>query len=312
MGFEIRSATQGWVELQFDNVISLWNILKNLSRMPYLQSFIIEDYDGGNTQIDREYWNQEQIMFKELAPGKFFFPYESIGFILDDSISDVTISVLGEIHPTNPSQSKPEYTISIRDTDTCTVRLPDRDAVPVLAALYLFSKTDSGFDQTMLFNLKEGMRGILKDKEMRFEIVDGTFKVTMEALNFVLRLIDSQGKESLLHIQSGKRFHKKAINESQIKNLAYLKKKWLANLPLYRRLKPFFEKHPLLSVFLKILLWIMVLGLLVVVLPKVLDISSKKVIPPVAAVFLAILGWKWLQRFLRRNVYKRYLKYQDQ
>ncbi len=312
MGFEVKQGKNGWIELHFENVISLWNILKNISRTPYLKHFIVENYDGGNTQIDREYWNQEEIMFRELKKGQFLFPYESIGFVLDDSISDIDISVIDGLKDNDPGSSPAEYKISIRDTDNCVIYLKDREHVPIIAALYLFSFFDSGFDHTMLFVLKEGMRGILKDRDFRFEIVDGTFQVTMEALHFVLKIQDPQDRENYLHIQLGKRFSKKSINESQIKNLAYLKKKWLAANPLYQKLHPYFEQHPLVWIAVKIILWIFAIMVFYVIAHKLFHLSIKKIVPLLAFFFIVLMVYRWIRRFFRKNIYKRYLKYQDQ
>ncbi len=308
MAFVITPKDKGWVELSFENKVSLWSILKTVSKTPYLKSFIVDKYDGGNTMIDKEYWNQEEIMYSELSNGKYLFPYDSIGFILDDSISDIELSVIDTLDKTDPARSHVEYQIIIKDTDQLSILLPNRDHVYDLASLYLFSMFDSGYDHVMMFTLSQGLKGLIKDKVSTIDIVEGSFKVRLDSMHFVLKLNETAEKDSYYYIKLGKHFSKKAIQEKNINNLSYLKKKLLNKISLFQKIAAFLAEHSVLGLLVNIGIYSVLIGLVLWLVPKFTSIRTKKLIPLIALIFIALGVFKLIMKYVRKNIYKRYLK----
>lgn len=59
MPLKIKNIENGKVLFEFENVVSIWNILKFIVDYPYLKHFIIENYEGGNTLVPSETWTKK-------------------------------------------------------------------------------------------------------------------------------------------------------------------------------------------------------------------------------------------------------------
>ncbi len=234
---------------ELENVISFWNILKYLVETPYLKNFLIENYEGGNTLVNREAWEEEGVMFKEISPGTFFFPYESVGFVLDDSVHNINLTVVDHYTPGMNYKKENDLVLSVNNTDSAVMELP-AGKLGILTALYLLSNMKTGFDRAFLMSLASLLDPLINEKVRQIEYIKSSFMVTLKGIYFVIRLINENRESFFYKINYfNKRCKKESIKENKVRSLAYLKKKIIKKSRYYAVLYYF------LIVSAVILLW---------------------------------------------------------
>jgi hypothetical protein len=211
----------------FENVISFWNILKYLVETPYLKHFLIENYEGGNTLVGREAWKEEGIMFKEVTPGMYFFPYESVGFVLDDSVHNMILTIVDHYTPDINYKKENELVLTIRNTDWASIEIPQKQ-LPVLIALYLLSFMKIGFDRNFVKSLAVLLENVLTETTKQLEYIKSSFIVTLKGIDFIIRVMSENRTSQFYKINYyNKRCRKESLKENKVKSLSYLKKKIL-------------------------------------------------------------------------------------
>lgn len=265
----------------FDNVISPWNIMKHLLEVPYLKRFVIDKYDGGNMLVPREAWKEEGVMFKEIKPGIFLFPYESIGFVLDDSIHNLKLYIMDNYTEGSNFRDTAEMVFSIMDTDTAGLTTEVKNA-PLFMALYLLSVSRLGFDSDFLKSLETVTESLLTGGSApeSVEYMPTSVMIGVKKISFNIRVTDRHGVESFYKISySARKCRKEPLKEKNIRNILYLKKK------LLKRNKYF----PLIFYGSA------------VILALVLFILSKKVLILILAALVAL---RVIYVIIRKNAYK--------
>ncbi len=218
---------------EFENVISYWNVLKYLVETPYLKHYLVENYEGGNTLVNRDAWEEEGVMFKELTPGLFFFPYESVGFILDDSIHNMILTIIDHYSPDMDFKKENDLVIKVRNTDWASIETP-RTKLTTLIALYLLSYMKTGFDRNFIKSLSGLLDSIITDKTKQIEYIKTSFLVSMKGIYFFIKVMTEDRSSQFYKINYfHNRSKKEIIKESKIKSIAYLKKKILKKNKYY-------------------------------------------------------------------------------
>ncbi len=276
MSFKILKIDNEKVEVKFDNVISLWNLLKYLVDMPYLYSFYIENYEGGNTLIPVELWKEEGITYKELKKGVYLFPYDSINFVFEDSIHNIDVYIVSD--KVRNIKKEFELFISIKNTEEIFVTVKI-EKFETLFALYIFNFLKLGYDNRMF----EGFKSLWKKSELLnikdIEYVSSSFQIGLKGFHFILKLTTDKGEDYFkIDYEKGK-FKKELLKESKTLNPGMLKKK-------------LFSKH----IFFSILYYSLIPVLLVLIYRY-----KKKWLILILIFYIAI---KIAFALLRKNIYK--------
>lgn len=235
MALKIIHTENGRITFQFENVISPWNIMKYLLDVPYLKRFVIDKYDGGNMLVPREAWKEEGVMFKEIKPGIYLFPYESIGFVLDDSIHNLKLYIMDNYTEGSNYKDHAEMVFSVIDTDTANLTA-DIKNVPLFMALYLLSISRLGFDTDFLKSLESVMESSFPGYSYpeSIEYMPTSVMIGLKKISFNIRMTDRHGAETFHKISySGKKCRKEPLKEKNIRNILYLKKKILKKNKYY-------------------------------------------------------------------------------
>lgn len=229
MALKIVHSDNGKIHFQFENVVSPWNIMKYLLEVPYLKRFVIDKYDGGNMLVPREAWKEDGVMFKEIKSGIFLFPYESIGFVLDDSIHNLKLYIMDSYTEGSNFRDNAEMVFSISDTDTAGLST-DLKSAPLFTALYLLSVSRLGFDSDFLKSLETVTESLITAGDMpdTIEYMPTSVMIGVKKISFNIRVTDRHGAESFYKISySAKKCRKEPLKEKNIRNILYLKKKIL-------------------------------------------------------------------------------------
>lgn len=287
MPLGIKSSV-GQIQLKFDNVVSLWALLKEMIDTPYLYNFIIENYAGGNTLVPKKVWDDDGVMYQEFSEGRYFFPYQSIGFVFDDTIESADIYVIDDYEPGMDYQSRNLFMISIRNTDEMTVVFSDKNRQMRVIALYLLSSMKIDFDKKLLLSIEALLKSFWNPKLNWIAYMPSTIIIGMNSIDFVVRVIDDEKNSQYYQFTCGQKVGKRAIKETEIRNLGYLKKK-------------LYHKHPQLQY----ILWGTVgLALIAIplVLPKIFDNIRMSSILNIYVGLVVILAIAWATRKIIRSV----------
>ena len=233
MPLKIKYIGDDLYSADFENVISFWNILKYLVETPYLKHYIVENYEGGNTLVSKDAWEEDSVMFKEISPGTYFFPYESVGFILDDSVHNMILTIVDHYTQGFDYKKNNDLVIKIRNTDGASVET-SRARLTDLISLYLLSVMKTGFDRNFIKTLTGVLDSVLSDKTKQVEYIKSSFLVTLKGIDFIVRIMTEDRTSHFYKINYFKgRCRKEAIRENKIKSIAYLKKKILKRNKYY-------------------------------------------------------------------------------
>ncbi len=227
MSLKIQIQEDNKVLLEFENIISIWNILKYLVETAYLKQYVVENYEGGNTLVPKETWHEENIMYQEIRPNTYFFPYESIGFVIDDSIHRINFSVIDNYQSWLSDPKKSEILFCIEGTDKASLVI-DREKISSFAALYFLAVMKIGFDKIFLQAFQSLLEGTinLKEKKLRLEYVSSSLMLNLKRIGFILKTkSERENAEYFKIVYAGRKFRKELIKEKDIKNISLLKKK---------------------------------------------------------------------------------------
>ncbi len=227
MPLKINYLNNGKTECEFENLISLWNILKFLVDSPYLKHYIIENYEGGNTLAPSETWDEEGIMFKEITPSVYFFPYDSIGFIIDDSIHNLTLYIVENLNDNGDYKNDFEILFSISKTDSARLVL-DNDKLSLFITLYLLFVIKIGFTKSLLNSLNTVVSSIINDKIESIEYINNSILISIKKISFIIKISFNNDEYLYYKIECSQgKSKKELLKEQDIKNIGFLKKKIL-------------------------------------------------------------------------------------
>lgn len=171
--------------------------------------------------------DQEGIMFKKISPTKYFFPYDSIGFIIDDSIHNVTLYIVESYDNNNDYKNKSELILTIHNTDHASL-LINEDRVTLFVVLYLLSVMKVGFDKKLLNTLESVFKNIFNNKINSVEYLDTSLLISLKKMSFITKLNIKENEVVYYKISyTNKKGRKEVLKETDIKNLGFLKKKIL-------------------------------------------------------------------------------------
>jgi len=223
MSLKISFQANEKVSLNCENVISPWNILKHIVETPYLKSYYIENYEGGNTLVPRELWAEENITYKEVKNNAFLFPYNSINFVFEDSIHNIDVYVVEQDN--KGFKSNNELFFSIKDSENLFLKIK-KEKLPDFASLYLFSIIKIGYDQEMFEALKELLKKLDFSKIKEMEYIPGSFLLNFKGFSFILKLTKANNEVENYKITFIKgKFKKELLKENSTLNIGFLKKK---------------------------------------------------------------------------------------
>jgi|GEM_PF-1471733 hypothetical protein len=232
MAVELRYLENATVECSLKDVhLSLWDILKYTLQHPYLKHYLIKDYEGGNTVVPRETWKyEENLVYKEIAPNVFYFPYESLGFVLNDSLVSLSLYAFEESFNDIPDFTKADLTIEIRDTDY--VRLVFHESfLPLFLGFYTLSVLKIGFEDVTVTHLAEVIQSLVaKEKLSLWEPVKGSVGINAQGLQFLVETRED-GEEVYYRFSYKTRCRKERLKPQEVKNIVLtFKKKILLTL----------------------------------------------------------------------------------
>jgi hypothetical protein len=287
-------SSQGIVELEFSNNVSMWSLLKSAVDTPYLMNYVVDGYEGGNTLVPIETWNDDGIMYREIGKGVYVFPYDSVGFVFDDNIININIYITERFEEKKNYKKEAICVFRIEDTDTIKVQFRDEARIYELITIYLLSEMKVGYDNRILGEVSDILKSLVNIKTREIEYIKSTLFFGAQGIGFVIRIVEKDGKDTFYKVSCFKKVKKKQISEKDIKKVGYLKKK-------------LFEKHPILRlVYYSGIL--VSLGFLALVLPKILKIRSSKVIIMLAVIAVILLFLRLVKKLFKRNAYRLYNK----
>lgn len=291
MSLNIKNMGNNYAVLKFENKVSLWTMLKTIVDAPYLKNFIIEDYDGGNTLVPIDVWKEEEIMYREIGDNLFLFPYDSIGFVFDDSIHNIKIYVIDSYSKGMDYRKKAICLFSIKDTDDLSLVLRDHKSIATVAALYLLSTMKVGFDNEILEQISNVLATIITDKMVEVEYMSGTLSFGIKGMTFVARFNNGE-TNSYFRIICHKGGKKKQIKEREARKLGYYKKKFINK-----------------SKFNKIMYYLIAVAipiLMVVALPILMKMRKSNLFMIDVGLLFLFFAIKIGKRFFKKNAYKFY------
>ncbi|OHD61178.1 MAG: hypothetical protein A2014_06680 [Spirochaetes bacterium GWF1_49_6] len=282
------------ITVKSENVMSLWSLLKELVDTPYLKSYVIENYEGGNTLVPRSAWEDDGVLYREVAEDIFLFPYESIGFIFDDTINNVNIYVIDNYSAGMNYKNDFMVSFSIRNVDRFTMKMRDRSKISYILAYYLLSYMKMNFDTGFVYTIELLLRSSISYKNQTIELLPPTVSLGLSEMQFVLKITDDNEKIQFSQYFCGKKCKRKIVNEREITSLGYIKKK-------------LFSKIVLLKYLYYAFLVAIPVGLYIL-LEKILKIGKMRVFIIFGFLFLFIAGKFIYSLYKRKNIYKHYSK----
>jgi len=210
MSLKLQKYDNNFYFVELENKISPWNLLKFCCDAPYLKQYLIESYEGGNTLIPRETWKEEGILYKELENNILIFPYESIGFVLNDSISNLTLYVLDNFDQNNNYKENFELLIKIINTDILQVIIK-KNFLYSLCGIYLFSIMNLGFDIILLKNLEKTIKSIRGDDFIELSYIESSLLITIKGINFIIKIQYNENEYDYYQFQCNKSCKKKLL-----------------------------------------------------------------------------------------------------
>lgn len=273
--------------LEFENVVSLWTVLRETVDTPYLKSFVVDHYDGGNTLVPISEWEHESIMYRVPEDGVFLFPYESLGFVLDDSIVSVNVYAVESYSDGDDYRKKAVGEFRVKNTDEISVVFFKKQSTARVISYYLLSLMKAGYTVDSVKMLESVLKPLINSKLKEIEYLEGSLHIGLKGLTFAVKFTSEGDKVSFYRFFLDKRAKKKSIKEKDVKNLAYLKKKWVDG----KRWK---------SLLIAFLLWVFPL-FLVIALPKIFSSLGKTtVLKYVVLYYFLTLGFKFAQHLYRK------------
>ncbi len=291
MGFKILFAQDKPYRIECENAISLWNVLKETVDMPYLKSFVVENYEGGNTLVPIDTWKHDEIMYREIADKVYLFPYESIGFVLDDSIDNADIFVIEAYTDNLDYRKNCLVQISVSDIETLSVTFDNPAFAYKLASLYLTTIMKLRYDAATFASLENLLAGIVTPKTMEIVYLDGTLRFGIKGMDFKMMAV-SEDKPQYYKITFENRWKKQVIKANDVKDPSFIKKKYL-NRKWYLKL-------------IYYLIWIAIFGFALIGAPKLFHISMKQVIKYLTPLVIIFIAYRVLIVLFRNNYYKIY------
>ncbi len=286
MRIALRYLENERVECRYQGVhLALWDVLKYTVQHPYLKHYLIQDYEGGNTIVPREAWRyEENLVYKELATGVFYFPYESLGFVLNDSLSSLSLYAFEESFTGIPDASQADLVIEIRHTDEMRLVF-HRSFLPLFLGFYTLSVLKIGFEDVTVTHLADVLASVVeKEKLSAWEPVTGSVTISHQGLQFLIET-EENGAEVYYRFTYKTKCKKERLKPNEVKSLALtFKKKILVTW----KDKTFFFSG------------LVLLGWLVSLLVK------KKLLMPI--LFLVVgffVGWLLLKRFYLTLIVKK-------
>jgi len=250
MALKIIDSSRYRYLVECENVINFWFILKYLVDTPYLKNYIVKNYEGGNTLVSREAWKEEGIMFKEIKPSVFLFPYDSIGFVLDDSIHNARIIIVDNYSEDINHEVENELLINVQNTDKLIISL-QKEKMPVFVSLYLLSYMKLGFDKTFLNSLAKVLTPIQYDNTIQLEYISSSFSISLKGISFIIKVVNEDKEKVFYKIgYYKKKCRREQIKEEKVRTLGYLKKKILSSNMYYYILYYFLMALGLILIFL--------------------------------------------------------------
>jgi hypothetical protein len=282
------------ITVKSENVMSLWSLLKELVDTPYLKSYVIENYEGGNTLVPRSAWEDDGVMYREISEDIFLFPYESIGFILDDTVNNVDIYVIDNYSAGMNYKTDFLVSFTVRNVDRFTMKMRDRSKISYILAYYLLSYMKMNFDTGFVYTFEMLLRSSVSFRKQVFELLPSTVTLGLSEMQFVLRTTDDNNKTQFVQLVCGKKCKKRIVSEKEIVNLGYIKKKLFSQIVLLKYLY-----YSLLAALPFGLYFLM---------EKVLKISKIRVFLIFGVFILIIIGKFIYSIYKRKNIFKHYSK----
>ncbi|NPV01876.1 MAG: hypothetical protein HPY53_10900 [Brevinematales bacterium] len=282
------------ITVKTENVMSLWSLLKELVDTPYLKSYVIENYEGGNTLVPRSAWEDDGVLYREVSEDIFLFPYESIGFILDDTVNNVDIYVIDNYSAGMNYKTDYLVSFSVRNVDRFTMKMRDRTKISYILAYYLLSYMKMNFDTGFVYTIELLLRSSISYKKQTIELLPPTVSLGLAEMQFVLKITDENEKFQFLQFFCGKKCKRKTVNEREIVSLGYIKKKLFSKIVLLKYLYYAFLAALPISLY--------------ILLEKILKIGKMRVFIIFGFLFLIIAGKFFYSLYKRKNIYKHYSK----
>ncbi|MFN3660000.1 MAG: hypothetical protein ACK4TN_02045, partial [Brevinematales bacterium] len=205
--------------------LSLWDILKYTLHHPYLKHYLIKDYEGGNTLVPRETWRyEENLIYKEIAPGIYYFPYESLGFVLNDSPSSLSLYAFEENFHGMPDISSADLVVEIRNTDDILLTF-SLSFLPFFLGYYTLSVLKIGFEDVTITHLAGVFESIIaKEKPSLWEPIVGSVNITPQGLSFLVETSE-HGEEVYYRFTYKTKCKKERLKPHEVKSIALAFKK---------------------------------------------------------------------------------------
>jgi len=226
MRMELRYLENGRVECRYHQVhLSLWDILKYTLHHPYLKHYLIKDYEGGNTLVPRETWKyEENLVYKEISPGVYYFPYESLGFVLNDSLSSLSLYAFEENFTGIPDISSADLVVEIRNTDDIRL-IFSLSFLPFFLGYYTLSVLKIGFEDVTITHLAGVFESIIsKEKPSLWEPIVGSVSITPQGLSFLVETSE-RGEEVYYRFTYKTKCKKERLKPHEVKSIALTFKK---------------------------------------------------------------------------------------
>ncbi|URA09677.1 hypothetical protein [Thermospira aquatica] len=278
MRIALRYLENERVECSYKGVhLALWDVLKYTLHHPYLKHYFITDYEGGNTLVPREAWRyEENLVYKELAPGVFYFPYESLGFVLNDSLSSLSLYAFEESFTGIPDTHNADLAIEIRHTDE--IRLVfHRSFLPLFLGFYTLSVLKIGFEDVTVTHLGDVLTSLVeKERPLAWEPVTGSVTISPKGLQFLVET-EEKGSEVYYRFTYKSKCKKERLKPNEVKSLVLtFKKKILVT----------WEDKAFFLAGLLLILWLILLL-----------VKKKFLMPLLFFVLVLFVGWLLLKRF---------------
>ncbi|MFN4217404.1 MAG: hypothetical protein ACK4HQ_08410 [Brevinematales bacterium] len=226
MRMELRYLENERIECRYHQVhLSLWDILKYTLQHPYLKHYLIKDYEGGNTLVPRETWRyEENLIYKEISPGIYYFPYESLGFVLNDSPSSLSLYAFEENFHGIPDISSADLVLEIRHTDDILL-IFSLSFLPFFLGYYTLSVLKIGFEDVTITHLAGVFESIItKEKPSLWEPIVGSVNITPQGLSFLVETSE-KGEEIYYRFTYKTKCKKERLKPHEVKSIALAFKK---------------------------------------------------------------------------------------
>jgi len=226
MRIEFHYLENNRVECRYQQIhLSLWDILKYTLHHPYLKHYLVTNYEGGNTLVPHEAWKyEENLVYKEISPRVYYFPYESLGFVLNDSLASLTLAAFEESFTGMPDITQADLLIEIRHTDD--IRLVFHQSfLPLFLGYYTLSVLKIGFEDVTISHIAGVFESIiLREKPSSWEPIMGSVSITPQGLTFLVETSE-QGEEVYYRFTYKTKCKKERLKPHEVKNIALTFKK---------------------------------------------------------------------------------------